>query len=242
MDHAGFVPTHNVCASQSTLLRLQVALQGNCPKWALSCMHFPGLICSGSGSWVLHKGTDFVGPAFCALPGPRSSGDQVLGDRTLPGGLCILITSQVPALGFLGVPVRALSQVCHVSPLRSWSQAVTLLADVNHPGSQEDLVINWEPVTVWWRMLSLGQDCPLPSGSGCCLPAPLLLEEGGACLQLASFPLIIAQTFVLWALEKEMARRKWQSTPVLLPGKSHGQRSLVSYSPWGRKELELLLI
>ena len=31
-------------------------------------------------------------------------------------------------------------------------------------------------------------------------------------------------------------RRKRQSTPVLLPGKSHGQRSLVGYSPWGRKE------
>ena len=31
---------------------------------------------------------------------------------------------------------------------------------------------------------------------------------------------------------------KWQSTPVLLPGKSHGQRSLVNYSPWGHKELE----
>ena len=31
-------------------------------------------------------------------------------------------------------------------------------------------------------------------------------------------------------------RRKWQSTPVLLPGKSHRQRSLVGYSPWGRKE------
>ena len=31
-------------------------------------------------------------------------------------------------------------------------------------------------------------------------------------------------------------RRKWQSTPVLLPGKSHGQRSLVGYSPWGGKE------
>ena len=30
--------------------------------------------------------------------------------------------------------------------------------------------------------------------------------------------------------------RKWQPTPVLLPGKSHGQRSLVGYSPWGRKE------
>ena len=28
-------------------------------------------------------------------------------------------------------------------------------------------------------------------------------------------------------------RRKWQPTPVSLPGKSHGQRSLVGYSPWG---------
>ena len=29
--------------------------------------------------------------------------------------------------------------------------------------------------------------------------------------------------------------RKWQPTPVFLAGKSHGQRSLVGYSPWGRK-------
>ena len=29
-------------------------------------------------------------------------------------------------------------------------------------------------------------------------------------------------------------RRKWQPTPVFLPGKSHRQRSLVGYSPWGR--------
>ena len=31
-------------------------------------------------------------------------------------------------------------------------------------------------------------------------------------------------------------RRQWQPTPVLLPGKSHGWRSLVGYSPWGREE------
>ena len=31
-------------------------------------------------------------------------------------------------------------------------------------------------------------------------------------------------------------RRKWQSTSGLLPEKSHGQRSLVGYSPWSRKE------
>ena len=33
-------------------------------------------------------------------------------------------------------------------------------------------------------------------------------------------------------------RRKWQSTPVFLPGESHEQGSLVSYSPWGCKESE----
>ena len=33
-------------------------------------------------------------------------------------------------------------------------------------------------------------------------------------------------------------RRKWQPTPVLLPGESHGGRSLVGYSLWGRKESE----
>ena len=30
-------------------------------------------------------------------------------------------------------------------------------------------------------------------------------------------------------------RRQWQPTPVLLPGESHGWRSLVGYSPWGRR-------
>ena len=31
-------------------------------------------------------------------------------------------------------------------------------------------------------------------------------------------------------------RRRWHPTPVLLPGKSHGQRVLVGCSPWGREE------
>ena len=33
-------------------------------------------------------------------------------------------------------------------------------------------------------------------------------------------------------------RRQWHPTPVLLPGKSHGRRSLVGYSPWGCQELD----
>ena len=35
-------------------------------------------------------------------------------------------------------------------------------------------------------------------------------------------------------VRKILCRRKWQSTLVLLPGTSHGQRSLAGYSPWGR--------
>ena len=31
-------------------------------------------------------------------------------------------------------------------------------------------------------------------------------------------------------------RRKWQPTPAFSPGKSHGQKSLVGYSPWGCQE------
>ena len=34
-------------------------------------------------------------------------------------------------------------------------------------------------------------------------------------------------------------RRKWHPTPVFLPGESQGQRSLVGYSPWGRKESDV---
>ena len=36
-----------------------------------------------------------------------------------------------------------------------------------------------------------------------------------------------------------LLRRKWQTTPVFFPGKSHGQRSLIGYRPWGRKELDM---
>ena len=39
-------------------------------------------------------------------------------------------------------------------------------------------------------------------------------------------------TFMHW-------RRKWQPTPVFLPGEPHGQRSLAGYSPWTHKELDM---
>ena len=36
---------------------------------------------------------------------------------------------------------------------------------------------------------------------------------------------------------KDPRRRKWQPTPVCMPGKSHGQRRLAGYSPWGHKRV-----
>ena len=72
---------------------------------------------------------------------------------------------------------------------------MTLLVDVNHPGSQEDLVNNWKPA------LSLVEDAI--SGveiapfqlwlSPTCLPAS---GWGWNCPQLASSPLVFAQSFV----------------------------------------------
>ena len=46
-----------------------------------------------------------------------------------------------------------------------------------------------------------------------------------------------AQSFCYYRkLESPVRRRQWNPTPVLLPRKSHGRRSLVSCSPWGRQE------
>ena len=43
--------------------------------------------------------------------------------------------------------------------------------------------------------------------------------------------------FCVWLMYSR--RRQWQPIPVLLPGKSHGWRGLVGYSPWGREELDM---
>ena len=40
------------------------------------------------------------------------------------------------------------------------------------------------------------------------------------------------ERFDLW-IRKIPWRRKWQPTPVFLPGKFHGQKSFTGYSPWG---------
>ena len=41
----------------------------------------------------------------------------------------------------------------------------------------------------------------------------------------------------LYAGQEDPLEKGWQPTPVILPGKFHGERSLAGYSPWSSKEL-----
>ena len=75
---------------------------GHCPKRDLGFMHFSGLIHSGSGSQALHRAQTLLGMRFVPFPGLSSSGDQVLGQHTVPGEPCVLITSPVLAAWFPG--------------------------------------------------------------------------------------------------------------------------------------------
>ena len=98
---------------------LKPALQGCCPNWALRFMHFPGLSCSGSGSQVLHKGTDTVGPVFCALPSSEQLRQPCAWQAHLPRWAVSLNHHPLLATWFPGCAAGVPSQVCCVSPLGS---------------------------------------------------------------------------------------------------------------------------
>ena len=81
---------------------------------------------------------------------------------------------------------------------------------------------------------------PTPCPRGC-------LSSGSVAVQVGpQASLVVAQTVMNLPAMRETWirslgwedpwRRAWQPTPVFLPGEFHGQRSLVGYSPWGRKE------
>ena len=57
--------------------------------------------------------------------------------------------------------------------------------------------------------------------------------------QMVKTLVAIQETWVQSLVGKIPWRRKWQPTPVFLPGEFHGQRSLAGYSPWGRKESDM---
>ena len=67
LSHNGFAPTHGLCAFPVYTAQALGCSAGNCLRLTLGCIHFLGLSHSGSGTRVLLKGADSVGPGFCAL-------------------------------------------------------------------------------------------------------------------------------------------------------------------------------
>ena len=123
-------------------------------------MHFTGLSHSGSGSWVLHKSTNLVGPMFCALPRPKQLRRPGAWRAHSPSWAVCLITSPVPGAWFPECTMRAPSQMCHVSPLGSWSLLPSWWkSTVQDP--RKTWLVTGSLLTVWWRMLSLGPRLPL---------------------------------------------------------------------------------
>ena len=131
-----------------------------------------------------------MGVHFVPFPGPSSSGNQVSGKCTVPGGPCILITSPFPA-------TRSVSQV-HCKSTISGVPCVSsrkLISGCDPPGRCQPSRIPGRRSQQLGASSQFGgrcclraQDCgsPLPSGSGCGMPASLpLVEEGPVSSQLA---------------------------------------------------------
>ena len=83
--------------------------------------------------------------------------------------------------------------------------------------------------------------CSMSSSNCCFLTCIQIFQVAGQVFWYShlfqNFPqFVVIYTVNLPWVRKILWRRKWQPTPVFLPGKSHGRRSLVSYCPWGRKE------
>ena len=68
LSHTEPASTHGACAFPAYTAQALGWSTGNCLKLALGCLHLPGPSCSGSGTRVVLRGADSVGPAFCALP------------------------------------------------------------------------------------------------------------------------------------------------------------------------------
>ena len=93
LSHTGPAPTHSACSLPAHTAQALDCSAGKHPWPALGCLHLPGVSRSGSGTQVVLRGTDSVGPAFCALPRSEqlrqerqdiylSFNDEVFGERS----------------------------------------------------------------------------------------------------------------------------------------------------------------
>ena len=86
----------------------------------------------------------------------------------------------------------------------------------------------------YWSGLSFPPPEDLPN-PGIKLMPPAL---GGGSLLMSHLGSPRHPIGVYWEVREILWCRKWQPTPVFLPGESHGQRSLMGYSSWGHKETD----
>ena len=107
---------------------------------ALSCVHFPGLSRSGSGSRVLHKGANSVGPAFCAFPVRAAQAARSLMSALSSGAARLLpCPSQTQ---FLGVLVWC--ALCLFWEADLWLQPSQRVSTIQN--LKKSLFRNWKPV------------------------------------------------------------------------------------------------
>ena len=121
------------------------------------------------------------------------------------------------------VLIKVISFGCHHNPLRSVSRlpfhkiTCPVLDRVNDGARTQSPSLKCVPRTNFMQGLA-----GFPNGSDG-------KESTGKCRRPGFDP----------SVRKIPWRRERLSTPVFLPGKSHGQRSLMDYSPWSHKELDM---
>ena len=84
LSHTGPAPVHGTCALPAHTAQALGCSSGNHPRPALGCMHLPGLSRSDSGTQEVLRGTDLVGPAFCAQFSGYTTGTSSQVDADFP--------------------------------------------------------------------------------------------------------------------------------------------------------------
>ena len=99
LNYTGPAPTHGVCGLPAHTVQALGCSAGNCLSPALGCMRFPGLSHSGSGTRVVLRGADSVGPAFLCPSQVRAA--QVT--RCLPSAVAATYRLPRPCRSVFGV-------------------------------------------------------------------------------------------------------------------------------------------
>ena len=159
--HTGFAPAHSVCAFPVYTAQAPGCSAGKLSKAGPALQALPRSKPSGSGSRVLQKAQTRLGLRFVPFPGRSSSGDQVLGERTLPGGQCVLSPPASQPLSFLGVQWECHlgCAVCLLWGADLWLRPSWQMSTLQDP--RKTWLATGSLLAVWWRVPSLGPRLPL---------------------------------------------------------------------------------